>query len=46
MQIDNIDNSKTVEDVHIPSEVTNDVDELVKSSTPTLDETHIHVESI
>jgi len=44
VQID--DNSKIIEDVHISSQVTNDVDELVKSSTPVLDETHVHEESI
>ena len=43
MQIDDIDNSKIVEDAHIPYEVTSDVD-LIKTSTPTLDETHIHEE--
>ena len=45
MQIDDIDNLRIVENVHIPFEVTND-DELVKSSTLTLDETHVHEESI
>jgi len=28
VQIDDVDNSRIVEDVHIPSEVTNDVDDL------------------
>ena len=46
MQIDDIDNLRIVEDVHIPSEVTSNVDDLVKSCTPTLDETHIHKENI
>jgi len=46
MQIDDIDNSRIIEDVHITSEVTSGVDELVKTSTPTLDETHIHKENI
>ena len=46
VQIDDIDNSRFVEDVHITSEVTSDVDELVKSSAPTLEETHIHEENI
>jgi len=44
--IDDIDNL-IVEDVHIPSEATSDiVDELLKSSTPTLDGIHVHEESI
>jgi len=34
-----------VENVHIPFEVTNDV-ELVKTSVPTLNESHIHEENI
>ena len=43
MQIDDIDNLRIIEDVHIPSEVTNDVDdEIVKSSTPALNDTHVH----
>ena len=47
VQIDDIDNSRIVEDVHIPSEVTSDVfDELIKTSTPTLDETYVHEENI
>jgi len=47
VQIDDIDNSRMVEDAHIPSEFTSDVvDDLVKSSTLTLDETHVHEESI
>ena len=46
MQINDIDNSTIVGNVHIPSKVTSDVDELVKSSTLKLDETHIHEESI
>jgi len=46
VQIDDIDNSRIVDDVHIPSEITNDVDELVKSSILALDKTHIHEESI
>ena len=44
--IDDINNSRIVEDVYIPSEVINNVDELVKSSTPALDEIHVHEESI
>ena len=44
--IDDIDNSKIVENVCIPSVVASDVvDELVKTSTPTLDETHVYEES-
>jgi len=44
--IDDIDNSRIVEYVHIPSEVTsNVVDELLKSSTPTFD-IHVPEESI
>jgi len=46
VQIDGIDNSRIVKDVNIPSEVTSDVDNLIKSSTPTLDETRVHEESI
>ena len=46
MQIDDINNSRIVEDVHISSEIISDVDELVKTSTPILYETHIHEESI
>ena len=47
MQVDDIDNSRIVEDVHISSELTNDViDDLVKSSMLTLDETHVHEENI
>jgi len=41
-----MNNSRIVEDVHIPSEITSDVDELIKSSTPILDEIHVHEESI
>ena len=37
---------RIVEDVHISSEVTSDVDKLVKSRALTLDETHVHEESI
>ena len=32
--------------MHIPSEVTSDIDELAKTSTPTLDKNHVHEESI
>ena len=47
MRIDDIDSSRIVEDVHIPSVVTSDVvDELIKSSTPALDEIHVHEEII
>ena len=35
-----------VEDVHVPSEGTSDVDELVMSSTYTLEETHVYEESV
>jgi len=45
VQIDDIENSKIVEDVYIPSEITSDVD-LIKSNTLALDETPIHEESI
>jgi len=45
-QIDDIDNSKIVEDVHILSEATSDVDELVKASIPTFEEIHVHEENI
>ena len=45
VQIDDIDNSRIVEDVHMPFEVINDVvDDLVKSSAPAFDETHVHEE--
>jgi len=37
---------RIVDDVHIPSEVTSNVDDLIKSSTPTLEEIHVHEESI
>ena len=40
-QIDDIDNLRIVKDVHIPYEITSDVDELVTSSTHVLDETHV-----
>jgi len=47
VQIDDIDNLRIIEDVHIPFKVTSDVvDELVKTSTPTLDETHINEKNI
>ena len=42
VQIVDIDNSRFVEDVHIPSEVISDIDEFVKSSTRTLDKAHVH----
>ena len=42
MQIDYIDNLKIVKNVYISSEVTSDVDDLVKTNTLTLDETHVH----
>jgi len=41
VQIDDIDNSRIIEDVHISPEVTSDVDDLVKSRTPILNETHV-----
>ena len=41
-----INNSRIIENVQISSEITSDVDELIKSSTPALDEIHIHEESI
>ena len=37
VQIDDINNSRIIEVVHITSEITSDVDELVKTSTFTLD---------
>ena len=46
MHTNDINDSRIVEDIHILSEITSDVDELVKSSTPILDETHVHEESI
>ena len=46
MQIDDIDNLRIVEDVHVPSEITSDVDEFVKASTPTFEETYVHEENI
>jgi len=43
VQIDDIDNSRFIEEDHIPSEINSDVvDELVKSTTSTLDETRVH----
>jgi len=42
VQINDIDNSRIVDNVHIHFEITSDVDEIVKTSTPTLDEVHIH----
>jgi len=44
VQIDDINNSRIVGNVHIP--FTSDVDDLVKSSKSALDEIHIHEESI
>ena len=41
-----IDDSRIIEDVHLPSESTSDVDELIKFSTLALDEIHVHEESI
>jgi len=46
VQIHDNDNSRIVEDVHIPSEVTSDVNDLVNSSTPALDVIHVHEKSI
>ena len=47
MLIDDMDNSRIVEDVRIPNEVTSDiVDELIKSNIPALDEIHVPEESI
>jgi len=46
VRIDDIDNSRIVEDVHIPSGVTSGVDEIIKSSTPAHHEIHVHEESI
>jgi len=46
VQIDDIDDSRIVKDIHITFEFTSDVDELVKTRTLTLDETHIHEENI
>jgi len=46
VQIDDNNNLRNAEDVHITSEVTSDVDELVKTSTPILDQTRIHEENI
>jgi len=39
--IDGIDNSRIVEDIHISSEVISNINELVKSNTLILDETHV-----
>ena len=45
--INYINNSRIVEDVHISFKITSDfVDELIKSSTPALDEVNVHKESI
>jgi len=46
VRLDDIDNSRIIENFHIPSKVTGDVNELIKSSTPTLDEIHVHEENI
>jgi len=46
VRIDDIDDLRIVKDVHILSEVTSDVNELIKSSTPALDEIYVHEESI
>jgi len=47
VQINDIDSSRIVEDVHITSEATSYIiDDLMKSSTPTLDETLVHEENI
>jgi len=46
VQIDCIDNSRIVENVHSPSEVTSDVDDLIEYSTLTFDEIHVNEESI
>ena len=47
VQIDDIDNSRIIEDVHISSEVTSDVvDELVKSNIPKLNKTRVHEENV
>ena len=40
VQIDDIDNSRIAEDVQFPSDVTSDVDELEKSSTPIFDDSY------
>jgi len=45
VQIDDIDNSRIIQYVCIPSEVMSD-DDLIKSSTSTLDKIHVHEESI
>ena len=46
VQIDNIDNSRIIEDVHSPSEVTSNVDDLIESNTLTLNEIHVNEENI
>jgi len=46
LKIDDTDNLRIIENVYIPSEVISDVNELVKISTSTLDETHVHEENI
>ena len=46
VQIDCIDNSRIIEGVHSPSEVTSDVDDLIEFSTLTLDEIHVYEENI
>ena len=46
LQIDDIVNSRIVEDVYVPPEVTSDVHKIVKTITLTLDETHVHEENI
>jgi len=47
LQIDDINNSNIIEDVHIPSEVTSNIfDELVKTSTLILDDINISEDDI
>lgn len=45
VHIDDIDNSRIVEDVYNPSEVINDVDELAKTGIPALAKIHVCEES-
>ena len=47
MQIDDNNNLRIVKDVHISWKVTSNVfDKLIKTSTPSLNETHVHEENI
>ena len=46
VRIDDFHSLRIAKDVHIPFEVTSDVDELIKSSTPALNKIYVHKVSI